>query len=109
MADVIKVLGQADPAATTTTVLYTVPNLNLTTCSSLVICNRSAGPIAFRVSVHVNDATADNKQFLYYDKQLVANDTHAAILGITLNQNDVIKVYASGTGMSFNLFGVETS
>lgn len=109
MADVIKVLGQADPAATTTTVLYTVPNLNLTTCSSLVICNRNAGPITFRVSVHVNDATADNKQFIYYDKQVTANDSHAAILGITLNQNDVIKVYASGTGVSFNLFGVETS
>ncbi len=109
MADVIKVLGQVDPAATTTTVLYTVPNLNLTTCSSLVICNRNGSPITFRVSVHVNDATADNKQFIYYDKQVTANDSHAAILGITLNQNDVIKVYASGTGVSFNLFGVETS
>ena len=110
MADVIKVLGQVDPAATTTTVLYTVPNLNLTTCSSLVICNRNGGShVDVRVSVHVNDATADNKQFIYYDKQVTANDSHAAILGITLNQNDVIKVYASGTGVSFNLFGVETS
>lgn len=109
MADVIKVLGQVDPAATTTTTLYTTPNLNQTTCSSLVVCNRNGTAATFRVSIHVNDATADNKQFLYYDKQVAANDTLAAILGITLNQNDVIKVYASGTGLSFNLFGVETS
>lgn len=109
MADVIKVLGQADPAATTTTVLYTVPDLNLTTCSSLVICNRNGSAVTVRVSVHVNDASADNKQFIYYDKQVSANDTLASILGITLNQNDVIKVYASSTGVSFNLFGVETS
>lgn len=109
MADVIKVLGQADPAATTTTTLYTVPDLNLTTCSSLVVCNRNGTAITFRVSIHVNDAAADNKQFIYYDKQVDANDTLAAILGITLNQNDVVKVYASGTGVSFNLFGVETS
>ena len=33
----------------------------------------------------------------------------AIIIGMTLNQSDVVKVYAGGTGMSFNLFGVETS
>jgi len=31
------------------------------------------------------------------------------VLGLTLNQSDVVKVYASSTGLSFNMFGVETS
>jgi len=31
------------------------------------------------------------------------------VLGLTLNQSDVVKVYASNTGLSFNMFGVETS
>jgi len=109
MADIIGVLGQVDPAATTTTTLYTVPDLNQTTCSSLVMCNRTGGALTVRVSIHVNDASADNKQFIYYDKSIPANDTVSAVLGLTLGQNDVVKVYASGTGMSFNLFGVETS
>jgi len=69
----------------------------------------SGSHVDVRVSVHVNDATADDKQFIFYDKQIDANDTYAAILGITLNQNDVIKVYASGTGVSFTYLGVETS
>jgi len=31
-----------------------------------------------------------------------------AVIGMTLNQTDVLKVYASAVDMSFNLFGVET-
>ena len=65
MTDVIKVLGQLDPAATTVTVLYTVPNLAQTTVSSLVICNRTGSGITFRVSVHVAGASANDKQFLF--------------------------------------------
>jgi hypothetical protein len=109
VADVIKVLGQSAPSATTTTTLYTVPNLNQTTVSSLVICNRTGGALTYRVSVHVEDAAASNEQYLYYDKTIAANETFSAVLGLTLNQSDVVKVYASNTGLSFNMFGVETS
>jgi len=109
VADVIKVLGQSAPSATTTTTLYTVPDLNQTTVSSLVICNRTGGALTYRVSVHVADAAASNEQYLYYDKTIAANETFSAVLGLTLNQSDVVKVYASNTGLSFNMFGVETS
>jgi hypothetical protein len=109
VADVIRVLGQVAPAATTTTTLYTVPNLNQTTVSSLVICNKTGGALTYRVSVHVADAAASNEQYLYYDKTIAANETFSAVLGLTLNQSDVVKVYASNTGLSFNMFGVETS
>ena len=109
MADVIKVLGQLDPSATTTTTLYTVPNLNQTTVSSINVCNRTSGALTFRLRVHVAGAGADNKQFIYYDKSVSATDTFSAVLGLTLNQSDVVKVYASSTGLSFNMFGVETS
>jgi P2-related tail formation protein len=109
MTDVIKVLGQLDAAATTTEVLYTVPDVTVTTVSSFVACNRNAAAQTFRLSIHVNDAGADNKQFLYYDKQVDANDTLTAVIGITLGQGDVMKVYASSTDFSFSVFGVETS
>jgi len=57
----------------------------------------------------VADAAASNEQYLYYDKTIAANETFSAVLGLTLNQSDVVKVYASNTGLSFNMFGVETS
>jgi len=109
MADVLKVLGQLAAAATTTETLYTVPNLAQTTCSSLTVCNRTAGALTFRVSVHVAGAGADNKQYLFYDTPLDANSTLAMVVGITLAQTDVVKTYASASGLTFNLYGVETT
>ena len=109
MADVLKVLGQVDTAATTVTTLYTVPDEAVTTISSIVVANRTGSAITFRLSVHVAGASADDKQYLYYDKSVAANDSLTIVIGITLNQTDVLKVYASATNMSFNVFGVETT
>lgn len=109
MTDAIKVLGQLDPSATTTTVLYTVPDLAQTTVSSLVICNRTGSAITFRVSVHVANASANDKQFLFFDESLAATTTRTVVIGMCLSQSDVLKVYASAVDVSFNLFGVETT
>ena len=109
MADSLKVLGQVDPAATTTTVLYTVPDKTQTTVSSIVVANRTGSAITFRLSVHVGGASADDKQFLFYDKSVAANDSLSIVIGITLDQTDVIKVYTSAVDMSFNIFGCETT
>lgn len=109
MANVLKVLGQLEAAATTKETLYTVPNLASTTTSSLVICNRTGGGLTYRVNIRVAALATNNKQFLYYDKTLAANDTFTAVLGMTLAQSDLVEVFASATGLSFNLFGVETT
>ncbi len=109
MADVLKVLGQLAAAATTEEDLYTVPNLAQTTTSSLVVCNRTGGVLTYRVSVAVAGAVVNDKQFLYYDQTLAANTTFTSVLGLTLNQTDVVRTFASATGLTFNLFGVETS
>ena len=109
MTDVLKVLGQVAPSATTATTLYTVPDLTLTTVSSLVVCNRSGSGVTYRASVRVSGAGADNKQFLFYDKALAANATDTHVIGMTLNQTDVVTVYGSDGNLTFNLFGVETS
>ena len=108
MADTLKVLGQLDPAATTVTVLYTVPDMTQTTVSSIVAANRTGSAITFRLSVHVAGAGADDKQYLFFDKSVAANDSLSIVIGITLNQADVVKVYTSAVNMSFNMFGCET-
>ena len=109
MADAINVLGQLDVSATTITTLYTVPDLTQTTVSSLVICNRSSSGITFRVSVHVAGAGADDKQFIFYNEALAATTTRTVVIGMCLNQADVVKVYSSAADVSFNMFGVETT
>lgn len=109
MGDVTKVLGQLAAAATTDEELYQVPNLTMTTVSSLVVCNRTAVAKTFRVRVGVNDAAASNEQYLFYDTSIAGNTTMSATLGLTLNQYDTVDTYASAAGLSFSLFGVETT
>jgi len=109
MADVLKVLGQLAAAATTAETLYTVPNLAQTTVSSLVVCNRTGGALTYRVSVRVAALADTTKQYVYYDQSIAANTTFITLRGITLAQSDVVTTYASATGLTFNLFGVETS
>jgi hypothetical protein len=108
MADIIKVLGQLDAAATTEEDLYPVPNVTVATCSTLVICNRTASSIDFRVSVAPAAAVTSDEQYLFYDAPIAGNTTITVTIGMTLAQLDVVRTYASATGLSFNLFGVET-
>lgn len=106
--DQLKVLGQSAPSATTETDLYTVPSGKVTTCSALSVCNRSGAGITFRISVSVAGAATANKDYLYYDHTLGANDTIHVCIGLTLSETDKVRVYASTGDASFSLFGVET-
>ena len=109
MSDLLGVLGQVAAPATTPTTLYTTPSLAQTTVSSLNVCNRTSGALTFRVAIRVEGAALNNKQYIYFDKSVSATDTFSAVLGITLRETDVVEVYASNVGLSFNMFGVETS
>jgi len=109
MADTLKVLGQLAAAATTNETLYTVPATVQTTTSSLIVCNQTAGALDFRVAIRVDGESLTAKQYLYYDVEVAANVSFVAVLGMTLGADDVVTVYASATGLSFTLFGVETS
>lgn len=109
MADVIKVLGQSAPGATTATDLYTVPSNTSTTTSTLVVCNRDGSGGTFRVAVRPHGAALASQHYLYYDTAIGANSTINVIIGMTLGAGTVVTVYASSANQSYTLFGVETS
>ena len=102
-----KILGQSAPAATTETALYTVPASTETIISSIVACNRGTSAATYRIYVAANGAAAANNQYLVYDATLLAKETVALTLGITLDAADVLRVYASTVDCSFNAFGSE--
>jgi len=104
-----KVLGQLDAPATTLTALYTVPASTVAVASTLVVCNRNNSNVTFRVSVAVAGAADDPQQYVYYDTVLLKNDSVFATIGLTLGAADVVRVYASTTGVSFALYGVEVA
>lgn len=109
MAETIKVLGQSAPAVTTLTDLYTVPALTSTVASTITVCNQNAVKIRFRVSIAVAGAADTAHQYLYYDVQVLANDSFTATIGVSLATTDVVRVYSDTANVSFNLFGTEVT
>lgn len=107
MADTIKILGQQAPNATTETDLYTVPSSTSAVISSIVVCNRGTSAGTFRISTSAAGGATANKDYIYYDLPIGANDTFVATMGISLATTDKIRVYASSANMSFSAYGVE--
>lgn len=107
MAETYKILGQVSPLATTETDLYVVPAATAAVISTFTICNRGSGVATFRISVSPTGVATDDRDYIYYDLVLAANDTFAATFGVTLSEADVLRVYASTADLSFNVFGTE--
>ncbi len=109
MVDTLKILGQAIPATTTLTDIYTVPPGKQTTVSSITICNQSNAGVTFNISICIGGAIDNPKQYIYFQLGLDSYDTFIASAGISLATGDVIRAWSSSNVISFNVFGVEVS
>ena len=102
-----KVLGQAAPAATTNTDLYTVPSGKEAVISNIFVANRAATDATFRVAVVPSGETFANQHYVAYDVTVTANDTTQISSGITAATGDIVRVFASSADISFSAFGTE--
>jgi hypothetical protein len=107
VADVLKILGQSAPSATTETALYTCPASTSAIVNTFTVCNRSATAATFRLSFDQGGGGTANKDYVYYDLAIAGNDTFIATVGFTLAATDVMYVYASTGNLSFSAFGLE--
>ena len=107
MATSYKVLAQSAPSATTDTPIYTVPTATMTVVSTIVVANRSASDAQYRIAVRPNGAPLANEHYLAYDVTVGASDSTTITLGITMDADDVLNIYASSADLSFNVFGSE--
>lgn len=110
MARTAKVLAQANPAAATSTDIYTVPEETECVISSIVVANRDSGSAdACRIAVRAQGEALADKHYLAYDYDVPANDYISLVLGITLGPGDIITVRDANGDLSFNVFGIETT
>ena len=107
MPTAYRVLGQSAPAATTDTTVYTVLTGRQTIISSIVVANRGSDATTFRVAVRPNGTTLADEHYIAYDVAIARNDTTVLSFGITLNDDDLIAVYAGNANLSFNIYGTE--
>ena len=106
MATTYKVLGQANPSATTESTLYTAASAAVV--STLTICNQTSSAATYRIAVRpAADGSTAAKHWIVYGATVAASDTTALTLGLTLASGDVIRVYASSANLSFSAFGSE--
>lgn len=109
MAETLKTLGQAIPAAATLTALYTVPGATRTAVSTIVICNQGAATAKFRISIAIAGAADTPAQYIRYDVSVLPNDGFDVTIGVTLGPGDVIRVQSDTGTVSFNAFGDEVA
>lgn len=106
MATTYKVLGQIAPSATTETTLYAASGQAVV--STISICNQAATAATYRILVRpAADSTTAAKHYIIYGATVPASDSTMLTLGITLANNDLIRVYASSATLSFNAYGSE--
>lgn len=98
-------LGQVAPSATILTEIYTVPALKSTVCR-VIITDTGGVTATFRVSVGVDGAADDIKQYIAYDRPIEPNDTGSTIAFI-IGSADVVRVRSSTGNLSFSLTGIE--
>ena len=104
-----KVLGQANPAASTLTTLYTVPASTNAIISTITVCNQAASTATYSIAVRPFGATIDPKHYINYNAAIPASDSIGVTMGLTLAQTDVISVSSSNSSTSFNVFGTHVT
>lgn len=103
-----KVLGQAAPADTNNTDVYTVPSSTQSIVSTISVANITTSAASFRIAVRPAGATIANQHWIAYDVSLGGNDAITLTLGVTLATTDIITVRSSvSNALAFSVFGVE--
>lgn len=107
MAEVIKILAQADVGAALAD-LYTVPASTSTVISSIVIANRSGSTRTFTLKAAPAGATDTTAHTLYGTVNLTKFNTFVATIGMTLAATDKLRITSDAAGaLSVTVFGTE--
>lgn len=109
MPSVVKVLGQANPGAATSTTLYTCPSSTTTVISVIYVTNRSNVPTAFRLSVDVDGGGDADTDYFAYDVPIGANETIAIGQGVCMDASDLLRCRATLATLTFSAYGEETT
>jgi hypothetical protein len=98
------ILGQAAPAATTNTVVYTVP-ASTVTVATINIVNTTALSILVRLAL-ASSGTPTTSEYIEYDTIIAANGVLERS-GIVMNATEAVVVFGSAAGLSVSVYGYE--
>lgn len=96
-------LGAADLAATTNTDVYTVP-ANRRAAFTVSFCNRTTGDRSVRLALR--SGALVNADYVEFDAVIPASGVLERS-GLMLTSGQIVTAYASATGVSVMVYGVE--
>lgn len=104
-----KNLGQAFPATTAVSDIYTVPASTMAVISSIAICNNSTTTTTSISMSHAVSGVADTtKQYFVKNAPVEPKETKILTFGGALAATDVIRATVSTvSNLSINIWGVE--
>lgn len=104
-----KMLGQLAPANTTAASLYSVPASTRAVIRTIIVCNTTAGAVAYRIFYHDSGTTYSAATALYYDVAIAANTTHTLSVWIATNNSSGHLAVRTDTAnaLCFSCFGTE--
>jgi len=98
------ILGQAAPAATTNTVIYTVPAATVAV-ATISIINAGAYPAVVNVAV-ASSGTPTASEYIEYQTVIDVNGVLERA-GIVANATKAFVVYSTTAGVSVTIYGYE--
>jgi hypothetical protein len=105
-----KQLAQSMPAATTDTVVYTVPASTDTVVASIVVCETNAVAATFKITVDTAGGTATAAaKSIAWNMPIAANATVVLKLGLTLPAGTKIIINNSTANIAISAYGQENS
>ena len=100
------ILGQAAPAATTNTTVYTVPASTLAVVNISVV-NRGGSAATVRVALSAGSTPSDDEWIEYNTS--VGSTSVLERTGVVLNETKNVVVYASSADTSVSVYGLESA
>jgi hypothetical protein len=102
------VLGQVNPATTTATTLYTVPEGYTATVTGVTVATSSASTARkVRLAIRPGGETLALRHYALYDYTVAVNAATVFDVEWPLGSGDVVTVYADASDLAFTLFGRE--
>lgn len=98
-------LGNASLTATTNTIIYTVPALQVATLNINMV-NRTSAAITVKLAISAN-ASPVVAEYIEYDISIPANGGVLERSGLVVGAGENIVAYASAAGISVRVHGFE--
>jgi len=104
-----KRLGAVEPAATTETDLYNSPTtVTDVVISAIHVCNKGVAT-TFRISDSAEGSATVDADYSFYDAPIAANETIILQVGMTIEKDWDIRVYAGTADVTFKAYGQENT